>query len=66
MNKTQIRKLKKLWVEVNPDLYDLLKSNAIKRNIKFTKYINRALLRYSIKEELYENEQVAPDKEACS
>ncbi len=55
MKSNQVRKLKKLWVEIAPELYALLEDNAKKRNIKFTKYINRILLRYSIKEEWHEN-----------
>lgn len=43
---------KKLWVEIPHDLYDILNKNAEDRNITFTKYINRILLRYIIKEEL--------------
>ena len=48
---------KKLWVEIPQELYETLEYNAKKRNITFTKYINRILLRYSIKEESYENNE---------
>lgn len=48
---------KKLWVEVPVELYDGLYKNSKKRNITFTKYINRALLRYLIKEELNEDDK---------
>lgn len=52
------RNLKKLWVEIPPQLYELLKKNSEKRNITFTKYINRILLRYSLKEEFHDNYEV--------
>ncbi len=55
MKKNQMRFGKKLWVEISPEFYILLQTYAKQRNITFTKYINRALLRYSIKEELYED-----------
>ena len=57
MKKLQKRYGKKLWVEVQPKLYEFLQMNAKKRNLTFTKYINRALMRYSIKEEFYENNE---------
>lgn len=59
MKKSQKRYGKKLWVEISPELYEFLKNNAKKRNITFTKYINRVLLRYSIKEESYEDNKIS-------
>ena len=44
---------KKLWVEIPVDLYDKLIINCEKRNITFTKYINRILLRHTIEENRY-------------
>lgn len=46
---------KKLWVDIPQDLYDQLQAHAKKRNLKFTKYINRILIRYVIEENKYEN-----------
>ncbi len=45
----------KLWVNIPDILYEKLKKYASKRNIKFSKYVNRALLHYIIKESEYEN-----------
>jgi len=58
MKENKTRSLKKLWVEVPPKLYELLEQNAKKRNMIFTKYINRILLRYSLKEEFYEDDKI--------
>lgn len=56
MDKKWSRKGKrKLWVDISEHLYEKLKNNSKKRNITFTKCINRILLRYIIEEEKYEN-----------
>jgi len=44
----------KLWVELPKELYERLQRCAEKRNISFTKYINRSLLRSVIEEEKHE------------
>ena len=51
------RRLKKLWVEITPELYERLKECATNRNITFTKYINRSLLRSLLRDESYESYQ---------
>lgn len=57
MDNKWIRKGKrKLWVDIPEDLYEQVKLNAKKRNLNFTKYINRILMRYLIEENKYENQ----------
>ena len=51
------RNLKKLWVEVHPELYDALKKCSQDRGITFTRYINMILLRFMIQEERYDEGQ---------
>lgn len=46
--------LKKLWVNVSASLYERIKEKSKQRSITFTKYVNRALLRYILDEEKYE------------
>lgn len=46
---------KKLWVDIPHELYDQLKIGCQKRNIKFTQYINRILMRFVLEENKYEN-----------
>lgn len=54
-------RLKKLWVEISPELLEKLKECAHKRNITFTKYINRSLWRSLVREESYESDQEGSD-----
>lgn len=49
---------RKLWVDVSEELYEELQRIAHKRNIKFTKLINRILIRSVITENKYEDKQV--------
>jgi hypothetical protein len=49
---------KKLWVYIGIDLYNQLQADAQLRNMKFTKYINRALLRYTLEQNRYEDKQI--------
>lgn len=49
------RSVKKLWVEIHKDLYERLQQCATKRNVTFTKYINRSLLRSLLRDESHEN-----------
>ncbi len=46
--------LRKLWVNVNKELYEKITQRSQVRNITFTKYVNRALLRYVLDESKYE------------
>lgn len=57
INRNNKRSVKKLWVEVHEELYDKLQQLAKKRNITFTKYINRSLLRSLLRDELHENSE---------
>lgn len=45
---------KKLWVDIPQELYDQLKNSSQKRNITFTKYINRILMRFILEENKYD------------
>ncbi len=57
MKQKKKRYVKKLWVEIHEELYDKLQECATKRNITFTKYINRSLLRSLLRDESYESNQ---------
>lgn len=46
--------MRKLWVNIPDIMYDRLKNHAQKRNVSFTKIVNRALLKYILEEDKYE------------
>jgi hypothetical protein len=53
--KMVVRNGKKIWCEVSRDLYVEIERQADKRNITFTKYVNRVLMRAVIEDNRYEN-----------
>ncbi len=53
---------KKLWVYISLDLYEELERSANIRNVTFSKYINRALLRYTLEQNKYEDKQINVNK----
>ena len=61
VNKRKTR-LKKLWVEVSPELFNRLERCATNRNITFTKYINRSLWRSLLRDESHETYQEGSDR----
>jgi hypothetical protein len=54
LNKWIRKGKRKLWVNIPEGLYDQLQLQAKRRNLLFSKYINRALMRYMIEENRYE------------
>jgi predicted HicB family RNase H-like nuclease len=47
---------KRLWAYIPEQLHAKLQHNAKKKNMSLTKYITRALLRYMLDQEKYENQ----------
>jgi hypothetical protein len=47
---------KRLWAYIPEDLHKKLRHNAQKKNITLTRYITRALLRYTLDQEKYEDQ----------